>query len=282
MAKAKNLEVQVEVIPQNAPVVAHQSDDLAGQLTALGASPGLIKRVLKASSNFALMESPKIPRIKALSDGVVFDAADLEEAPKKDFQGVILYGAKQKAFYEKDFDPAVKQPPDCFSHDGKKPDSSAAKPQSTLCKGCKQNQFETAKMGKGKACRDLRRLFFLLSVTPGEESVMPIQFNVTPTSLKNFDDYLSKLVTYGMSIEEVVTKVTGSKKTRDDKYLTFSFQKVSSFNEEKEEDKKIITNVKALKTAWLPYMERAEISGEDLEEEGNPAPAASEGPKGDF
>lgn len=270
MAKKQNPvqeTIQAPVVAETQALsVPHEEMTLAEQLTALGASAGLVRRVVKASSNFALMETPKIPRAKALADGVVFDASDLEEVPVKEFQGVIAYGAKQKAFYEKDYDSATKQPPECFSHGGRVPDSSAAKPQAKICKDCPKNKFETAKTGKGKACRDLRRLFFLRDIDAGSESIMPIQFNITPTSLKNFDDYLSKLVTFGMSLEEVVTKVTGTRKSRDDKYMVFSFSKVRALSEDKPEEKQIINNIQALKTAWLPHMERAEITLEDIDD----------------
>jgi hypothetical protein len=289
MAKGKNesknldaaLETKNEVAVKETTAVATSpvltGNPLVDQLTALGASAGLVKRVVKASSNFALMETPKIPRIKALSDGLLLDESDPEAQPVKELQGVILFGAKQKAYYENEYDPESKVPPDCYAHGSPTgapmvPDSGAEHPQAKACKDCKWNKFETAKVGKGKKCRDLRRLFLLISVEPGSESIMPIQLNITPTSLKNFDDYLGKLVMYGMSLDEVVTKITGKKKNRDDKFMVYSFAKVQSFNEDKPEEKQVLNNIQALKTAWMPHMERAEITGEDLAETEAAAP----------
>ncbi len=252
------------------PAVQAGSNPLAEKLLAMGASASLVRRAVKAAANFALMENPKLSKIKALSDGLLEDESDPDAMPVKELDGVIIFGQKQKAWYEQEYDPSNprKTPPECYSHGSVVPDSHAAKPQSKDCKSCKHNKFETAKMGKGKACRDLRRLFLLRNVTPGEESLMPKQLNVTPTSLKNFDDYLSKLTDYGFSIDEVITKVVGTRKNRDDKYLVYSFQRVKAFNEDVAEEAQVLRNVKALREVWLPLMDKAEIevSEEDFQE----------------
>lgn len=259
--------------------LATQGNEFYGNLVAMGASASLAKRVSKAASNFALMETPKIPRIVAGTNGLLLDASNPDEEEIKELKGVIIYGAKQKVFYKETYDASKKLPPDCFSHGGKTPDHSVEHPVAATCGVCPNNKFETAATGKGKACRDLRRLFLLLSVDAGSESVMPMQLNVTPTSIKAFDDYLSKLVTYGFSLDEVETVITARKKDRNDKYVVLGFAKGRTFSEDKAEEAQVLKNVQALKTAWLPHMVKQEISGEDLHEEEAkaPAPAATPG-----
>jgi hypothetical protein len=257
---------------QTALATPAESRSLSDQLTALGASPSLVKRAVKAAANFALMETPKIPRIKAASDGLYLD--DDQEDPTTELTGVILFGAKYKAFYAKDYDPSspTKELPDCFSHNGQVPEPDVKARQNPVCKTCPKNQFETAKMGKGKACRDLRRLFLLQSVEPGKESIMPLQFNVTPTSIKNWDEYLGKLVSHGFQFDEVITKITAKKKSRDDKYVVLSFAKVKTFGEENPEEIQTLANISALKTLWMPYMERQHVDVEETLEETDSAP----------
>lgn len=266
---------ELSVPNQNLPSV---NDDLAGQLTALGASASLVKRAVKAHSNLALMETPRLPRIKATSDGLLLDASNPDEEELKELSGVIIFGAKYKAWYKEKFDPQVKNPPDCFSHDAKFPSPDASDPQAKSCKGCPKNEFETADVGKGKACRDMRRLFLLLDVKQGEESIMPIQLNVTPTSLKAFDDYLGKLVMNGFSIEEVETKVTAKKKSRDDKYVVLSFAKTTSYAD----DEATLGNIRALKKLWLPHMEKSHVEQDELETEAPQPQAAAGGASKEF
>lgn len=283
-AKNEDAKPQVPAVSEapaaQALAVPAQDMSLADQLTALGASPSLVKRAVKAASNFALMDTPKIPRIKALSDGLLLDE-NSDDEPLKELEGVIIFGAKYKSFYAKEYDPEVKELPDCFSHDGKVPEADVRARQNPVCKTCPKNQFESAKAGKGKACRDIRRLFILTSVAPGEERIMPIQLNVTPSSIKNWDDYMGKLVEFGLSFDEVQTKVLAKKKNREDKYVTLSFSKTKAFGEENPEEKQVLANIAALKTLWMPFMERQHVDLEETLEE-RAAPAAPSATVGDF
>lgn len=272
---------EIAPVASQALAVPAGQQTLAEQLSALGASPGLVKRAVKAASNFALMETPKIPRIKALSDGLLLDE-DSEEDPLKEITGTIIFGAKYKAYYEKEFNPDVKgAPPDCFSHNGVVPEPDAAKKQNPVCKTCRWNQFGSAKTGEGKACRDIRRLFLLTSVAPGEEAIMPLQLNVTPSSIKSWDDYMGKLITYGFAFDEVETKVIAKKKNREDKYVTLTFSKIRAFGDSAE-DTQILANISALKTLWMPFMERQHVDIEETVEEKEPAPAKQSVPSGEY
>ncbi len=258
-----------------AAAIPAEDKTLAEQLLSLGASTGLVKRAVKAATNFGLMDTPKIPRIKALSDGLLLDENSTED-PLKEIEGVVMFGAKYKAFYAEEYDPEVKNPPDCFSHDGKVPEADVKARQNPICKGCPKNEFGTAKAGKGKACRDIRRLFILTSVAKGEESIMPLQLNVTPSSIKNWDDYLGRLTQNGISYDEVSTKVLAKKKNREDKYVTLNFVKIKSFGEDDPEEKQVLANISALRTLWKPYMERQHVDLEETIEDAEP-PVTSAG-----
>lgn len=78
---------------------------------------------------------------------------------------VILDHVLENVFYEGDFDPENPSQPVCFAF-GR--DALTIKPhevvvkngsdQHDFCQGCPQNQWGTADKGKGKACRNTRRL----------------------------------------------------------------------------------------------------------------------------
>ena len=265
-----------EVAKTNTNAVA-QSDDLTAKLSALGAQPELVARAVRAANNLALIENPRLPRIKAATTGLLLDASNPDDEPVQELQGVIIFGAKYKAWYKDKYDKENKMPPNCFSHTGRTPDADSAEPQAKACKGCPKNEFETADVGTGKACRDMRRLFILVNYKPGEEPIMPMQLNVTPTSLKAFDEYLSRLVMYGYQYDEVQTKITARQKSRDDKYCVLSFAKGDNYSG----DAATLGNLRALKTLWLPQMERGHVDHEDMEEPAK-QPEKAAAPSGEF
>ena len=91
------------------------------------------------------------------------------------------------------------QHPDCFAVgrenpeavDGLKPHESVAKPIHSNCRDCPKNQWKSATTGKGKACKNQRRL---IVVPPNfDESTEPMTMYVSPQGLKNWDKYVSRL-----------------------------------------------------------------------------------------
>jgi hypothetical protein len=92
------------------------------------------------------------------------------DAPMPDNQMavVILDTIFENVYYEEEYDPNSPSAPTCYAyaHEEKelKPiqlvvDSGNA--QNDVCKGCEHNEFGTANKGKGKACRNGRRLALL-------------------------------------------------------------------------------------------------------------------------
>jgi hypothetical protein len=94
---------------------------------------------------------------------MVFDGA-----PVKDNEVVVIIAGAviEKAFYEGDYDADNPEAPVCFAFDTD-PDNLAPIPedvadlQNDVCATCQWNQFGSADRGKGKACKDVRRLALL-------------------------------------------------------------------------------------------------------------------------
>lgn len=260
-------------------VAAPQEKTLAEQMQALGASASLVRKATRAAENFELMDTPRIPVIKPSTGGLVMDITDPDSPELTEIQGVILYGEKNKAFYLEEYVKGSHAPPDCYSLDAKAPEKDSPKLQNPVCKTCPQNKFETARQGKGKACRDIRKLFILESVKAGEESIMPRRLNITPSSIGNFETYISTLVSNGLRLADVETKITAKKKNREDKHVVLNFTKVRVYDEDAEADKQVLANIAALKTLWLPVMKRSNIV-DDLEELVEEDAAVDQQPKG--
>lgn len=90
------------------------------------------------------------------------------------------------------------QQPNCFAAGREKPEggelapaASVEKPQGENCRDCDKNQWGSATSGRGKACKNQRRL--ILVPPDFDENTEPMTMYVSPGGLKNFDKYVSRL-----------------------------------------------------------------------------------------
>lgn len=119
------------------------------------------------------------------------------------------------------------QQPDCFAVGRDKPESgillpheSVAKPYAKDCGSCPKNQWKSAPTGKGKACKNQRRL---IVVPPNfDENTEPMTMYVSPQGLKNFDSYVSQLRSvHGLLPAQVITEISFDK---DQSYPLLKFR----------------------------------------------------------
>lgn len=149
-------------------------------------------------------ERVKIPS----GGGIVFeipgDDPDNPEAVKE-LQGVILDDHAVNAFWQVKYN-GENNPPDCASLDGSKGivrDTG----EIVACNTCPYNVFGSAEDGRGKACKNMRRVYLLQ-----QGNVFPLLLTVPPTGLKNFSDYKGqRIVGKGRRSYQVLTKVTLTK-----------------------------------------------------------------------
>mgnify|MGYP005863046925 CR=1 FL=1 len=127
---------------------------------------------------------------------------------------VILDFVSANMYYDSPYDRDNPQPPACFAIGPEPtalvPSDNSPDRQADACASCPQNQFGSALVGKGKACKNTR----MLAVSPvtaldNPDEAPPIWLlAVSPASLKNFDSYVSSLASKHKTIPVgVVTKV---------------------------------------------------------------------------
>jgi hypothetical protein len=110
---------------------------------------------------------------------------------------VILATVYEHAYYDRPFNPDEVTPPACFSIGQDLPSmvhhESTPVPQWENCESCPKNQFKSSANGKGKACRNGRRLL----VAPIDENGVDLEqlaiINLSPTALRTFSAYAKKL-----------------------------------------------------------------------------------------
>ena len=121
------------------------------------------------------------------------------------FEAVIEQILPVNTYYKVKFDPSNPTPPDCTSIGGVKPDATVDEPQGEKCSSCKQNQFGTGtgpdgKPSKGKACSNAKRL-----VVKMQGIDLPVLIQLPPTSVKEFDQYLSELTAHDLPFYAVLS-----------------------------------------------------------------------------
>jgi hypothetical protein len=116
--------------------------------------------------------------LKIMRESAQFELAD--GVYEKEMTGHVMYLHSSNQWWETSFDQRGEETspiPNCYSTDGIKPDGGD-KIQSEMCVACPLNQFGSGRDGKGKACRNTRRLLFL-----PDDAVIPVVLVAPPTSV---------------------------------------------------------------------------------------------------
>ena len=119
----------------------------------------------------------------------------------KEIIGVIVDQHPVNAYWAVKYS-GENNPPDCSSMDGKV--GITVDGQEKDCATCQYNQWGSDEGGRGKACKNMRRVYIL-----PEGEMFPLLLTLPPTSLKNFANYLAKrVIAKGYRSHNVLTKVT--------------------------------------------------------------------------
>lgn len=168
------------------------------------------------------------PRVKIPAGGVLqFEMpGDDPEHPEyvDKLTGVLLYHHASNGYWPGPMGEEDKNPI-CASVDGK----LGIGDPGGACAACELNAFGTAEDGKGKACKNMRSLYLLQS-----GALMPIVLNLSPTSLKPFNDFMNAAfltrgrAAFGSVIEVGLKRMTGNGNV----YSVATFRKVYDFTGE--------------------------------------------------
>lgn len=144
-------------------------------------------------------------RIKLPSSGsTVFEVPgeNGEMETVKEFSGVILHHHTLFTYYQNKYTGA-NNPPDCGSFDGVTGQGNPG----GRCKTCQHNQFGAGDNG-GKTCKNRRRIYILR-----EGDIFPLLLHLPPGSLREFTNYLKRLLTNTLQSNMIVTRFSLKKAT---------------------------------------------------------------------
>lgn len=124
---------------------------------------------------------PRPPQIKVSREAQVFMMPD--GTTTKQLTGIIIFNHKARGYWETE----GQQLPTCSSMDGVSgtDENGVQHP----CKACRFGAWGTGKDGRGKACKEMRWIYLLQ-----DDEIVPSRISLPPTSLSEFDRFISALV----------------------------------------------------------------------------------------
>lgn len=169
------------------PLSGELGDIIAEEMDGLGAIP---------------FDNIKIPSGGGLAFELPGENEDTPTAASA-LVGIIVDHHPVNAHWETEYD-GSNNPPDCASFDGHTGlDTTSG--ELRQCASCPYNQFGSdPKGGNGKACKNMHRIYILLSGQP-----IPMLLTLPPTSLAAWRNYIGKkIVVRGKRPWMVMTKIT--------------------------------------------------------------------------
>lgn len=191
---------------------------------------------------------PEFPVVKIpTGGGTTFEIpTDGEPESEKEITGVVLDHYQARAYWPEAFG-GGSNPPECSSLDG------ITGTVHGECVKCKFNQWNSGKGGRGKACKEMHRLFILQ-----DGSIFPLMLSAPPTSIRNVAVYATKLAGRMRSFADVLTRIKlGTTQNRDGiKYSKLELFNAGDLDEASKAKVKVIAS--SLKTAMRKRSVEAE------------------------
>lgn len=189
------------------------------------------KEMMEAAREEAAREKPPVGNIISTDGGrFTFQGNELPNP----LSAIVVDYAFVNSLYEGMYDPDNVQPPVCFAagmvEADLAPSPNSPKPQAEKCSECPHNKFGSADNGKGKACKNLRRLALL----PHDPKVKlanaePAVLKLSPTSLGGWAAYVNQLAkVVNRTPSSVITQFTV---VRKGSYFNISSQMDSVLSE---------------------------------------------------
>jgi len=175
---------------------------------------------------------------KAMQESLVVSTSRISNAGKQftlpdgtvigpKLEAVILGYADASALYPPNYDPNNIQPPICYAigkaNEPLIPNAKVEKPEAPTCEECPNNEYGSASVGQGKACKNEYQIAVII---PGHTET-PVTLCVSATGRKGFNSSMSAILkSFGHPSKAIITaeftdaaypvvKITGGKPNPD-------------------------------------------------------------------
>jgi hypothetical protein len=118
--------------------------------------------------------------------------------PGNKLEVIVLGDVHENAYYDQPYDADNPVSPACFAFGEDpatmQPHADAKEPQSDRCATCKWNAFGSADNGKGKKCRNIRKLALIPADQVDDVAAAELAFaKIPPTSVVNFSAHTKRV-----------------------------------------------------------------------------------------
>lgn len=204
---------------------------------------------------------------------------------------VVLMAMHENQFYEGAYDPSNVSIPTCYAFgepggdgEGMSPHAECASPQNDTCEGCPLNEMGSADTGRGKACKNIRRLALVtedaLESAEALEEAEIRALKVPVTSVKNWSKFVHRIAeemqrpSWG-----VVCLISAMADPKTQFKLTFEFESPVNFDQKLMD---VLTRRRAelAKEMVIPYQQPTEQPAKKPVRKSKPAPARTPGNRG--
>lgn len=195
------MSTAIDIFSSKLPAHVTNAKSKAMQAMAGGLQGGFGNRISLRNSKFRFIQG----------------GSDIGASPDPTLEVVVFAMANsvQRMYYKGAYDPASKDPPTCFSHDGKVPSDESPQKQSPQCATCPQNVKGSGRLGNSKACAYKKRVV-VLAPEDLEGPMYALDVNgmsmfgeqVESKNLYSFKGYYEKLTAHNMDIAAIVTKLS--------------------------------------------------------------------------
>jgi len=133
---------------------------------------------------------------------------------------IVIDAVHENQWFDRDYDPDAPRSPACYAfgrkEEGKKlemaPHEDAPDKQSSACEGCELHEWASAEKGRGKACKEVRRLGLILADgldKPEDVAEAEVVFLKVPvTSVKAWGGYVQQVAVLKRPPFAVVTELS--------------------------------------------------------------------------
>ncbi len=196
-------------------------------------------------------------------------AIDDNAVEDNELRVIILAGIHENQLYEAAFDPDTPSTPICYafgeSEDGMSPHEAVATPQHENCESCPHNQWGSADKGKGKACKNVRRLVCItedaLESPEALQEAEARMLKLPVMSVKNWTTYVKNVLAEEIKRPSwgVVTTIKVVPDAKSQFRVQFKFEELVEFDQDLYEGmKKRATLAKETAMAAYPVYEEEE------------------------
>jgi hypothetical protein len=155
---------------------------------------------------------------------------------------VILSGIHENQMYEGNYNPEKPTTPSCYAfgdnEDEMSPHEASTNKQADLCSSCWANEWGSADIGKGKACKNVRRLVLItedaLESAESLEEAEERMLKLPVMSVKNWTTYVKDVLAEQLKRPSwgVVTTIKVVPDAKSQFRVQFKFEELVQFDQE--------------------------------------------------